>query len=189
MSPLRPTAVYITSSNKLLVGGFNIDYPKPGRRVIILMNQNGVHERVYEHDQHQQPLFKYPYKITTTSNGNIYVVDRMSDYENRVVVLGQDGDVINIYTGVIEINKDLVFLPEDIVTTPRDNVIAADMRTHTLHILNNAGLLMTYYKTNDIGILFPWSLVFSPTGQLYIGKSGPAGSKTMGSNLYEVTLS
>ncbi|CAC5409487.1 unnamed protein product [Mytilus coruscus] len=177
MSPLRPT------------GGFNLDYPKPGRRVVILMNQNGVHERVYGHDQHQQPIFRYPYKITTTSNGNIYVVDRISDYENRVVVLGQGGDMINIYTGIIQINKDLPFLPEDIVTTPRDNVIAADMRTHTLHILNNAGLLMTYYKTSDIGILLPWSLAFSPSGKLYIGKSGPEGSKTMEANLYEVTIS
>ncbi|CAC5409488.1 unnamed protein product [Mytilus coruscus] len=189
MSPLRPTAVCITSNNKLLVGGFNIDYPAPGRRVVILMNQNGVHERVYEHDQHQQPMFKYPYKITTTSNGNIYVLDRRSDKENRVVVLGQDGDMINIYTGTVQINKNQPFAPEDIVTTPRDNVIAADMRTNTLHILNNAGLLMTYYKTSNIGILFPLALAFSPTGKLYIGRSGPKGSKIVEPNLFEVTIS
>ncbi|XP_071171220.1 E3 ubiquitin-protein ligase TRIM71-like [Mytilus edulis] len=189
VSPLRPTAVYTTSNNKLLIGGMNIDFSTPGKRVVILMNQNGVHERVYEHDQHQLPMFKYPYKITTTSNGNIFVLDRINDNENRIVVLGQGGDLINTYTGIIQINKDQPFAPEDIVTTPRDNVIAADMRTHSLHILNNAGLLMTFYKTSDIGILFPWSLAFSPTGKLYIAKSGPEASEKMEVNLYEVTIS
>ncbi|XP_063436007.1 uncharacterized protein LOC134716919 [Mytilus trossulus] len=189
VSPLRPTAVCITSNDKLLVGGMNIDYPAQGRRVVILMNQNGAHERVYEHGQQQQPMFKYPYKITTTSNENIFVLDRINDNENRIVVLGQGGDLINIYTGIIQINKDKPFAPEDIVTTPRDNVIAADIRTHTLHILNNAGLFMTYFKTSDIGILFPWCLAFSPTGKLYIGRSGPKGSKTVESNIYEVTIS
>ncbi|XP_063436006.1 uncharacterized protein LOC134716917 [Mytilus trossulus] len=189
VSPLRPTAVYITSNNKLLIGGMNFDSPAPGRRVVILMNQNGAHERVYEHDQHQLPMFVYPYKITTTSNGNIYIVDRIRDNENRIVVLGQGGDMLNIYTGILQINKNHPFLPEDIVTTPRDNVIAADMRTHTLHILNNAGLLMAYYKTSDIGILIPFSLAFSPTGKLYIGKSGQGDSKKMETYLYEVTIS
>ncbi|CAC5425969.1 unnamed protein product [Mytilus coruscus] len=46
MSPLEPSAIYITSNNKVLVGGVNKDFPNQGRRVVILMNQNGDHERV-----------------------------------------------------------------------------------------------------------------------------------------------
>ncbi|CAC5425939.1 unnamed protein product [Mytilus coruscus] len=163
----------ISGDNKVLVGGVNKDFPEQGRRVVILMNQNGDHERAYEHDQHKQPIFTLHRSITHTSNGNIHVVDVVSDYRRRVLVLGQGGDKINIYTGDKEINKDRQFYPTDIVTTPRDNVIVADMFTDTLHILNNAGLLMTYYKTSDINIVFPCSLSFTPTGQLYIGCNTP----------------
>ncbi|VDI58142.1 Hypothetical predicted protein [Mytilus galloprovincialis] len=78
VSPLEPTAVHVTSDNKVLVGCVNKDYPKQGRRVVILMNHNGDQERVYEHDQHKQPIFTYPRRLTSTSNGNIHVVDRIS---------------------------------------------------------------------------------------------------------------
>ncbi|XP_052102172.1 uncharacterized protein LOC127735827 [Mytilus californianus] len=184
VSPLVPSAVYITSDNKVLVGGV-----KPGRSVVILMNQNGDHERVYEHNQHKQPVFTYLWRITSTSNGNIHAVDRVSEDRLKVVVLEQGGDIINIYTGDTEINKDRPFFPGDIVTTPRDNVIVADIYTHTLHFLNNAGLLMTYYKTSDINIMLPMSLAFSPTGQLYIGCITPEGSTTKEAKIYEVTIS
>ncbi|CAC5420979.1 unnamed protein product [Mytilus coruscus] len=189
VSPFIPIAVHITSDNKVLVRGVNSDYPKQGRTVVILMNQNGDHERAYEHDQHKQPIFTDPWSITRTCHENIHVVDRVSDDRRRVVVLGQDGDIINIYTGDTEINKDRQFYPTDIVTTPRDNVIVTDMKTCTLHILNNAGLLITYYKTRDINIIFPWSLAFSPTGQLYIGCSTSKSSTTKDAKIYEVTIS
>ncbi|XP_063431458.1 uncharacterized protein LOC134714145 [Mytilus trossulus] len=166
VSPLLLAAVYITGVNKVLVAGVNKKYPKQGRRVVILMNKNGDHERVYEHDQHKQPILTCPGRITSTINGNIHVVDKISDDRYRVVVLGQGGDIINIYTGDKVINKEVPFSPVGIVTTPRDNVIIADINTHTLHILNNTGLLITYYKTSDINIMFPISLAFSPTGQL-----------------------
>ncbi|VDI38206.1 Hypothetical predicted protein [Mytilus galloprovincialis] len=190
LSPFYPTAVHITSDNKILVGGNNRDFLKQGRRVVILMNKNRDHERVYEHHQHKQPIFTYPLRITSTSNGNIHVVDggvRGNRY--RVVVLEQGGDLINIYTGDREINKDIPFNPRDIVTTPRDNVIVADINTYTLHILNNAGILVTCYKTSDINIVSLCSLVFTPTGQLYIGCSTQTRSKAKDAKLYEVTIS
>ncbi|XP_063435616.1 uncharacterized protein LOC134716536 [Mytilus trossulus] len=190
LSPFHPTAVHITSDNKVLVGGNDRDFLKQGRRVVILMNQNGDHERVYEHDQHKQPIFTYILRITSTSNGYIHVVDgSVRGDRYRVVVLKQGGDIINIYTGDTEINKDIPFNPRDIVTTPRDNVIVADINTHTLHILNNVGTLMTCYKTSDINIVLPCSLVFTPTGQLYIGCCTPTRSKAKDAKLYEVTIS
>ncbi|XP_071177879.1 uncharacterized protein [Mytilus edulis] len=183
VSPFNSTAVYINSDNKVLVAGGNKD-----RKLVILMNQNGAHERVYEHDQHKQPIFTNPRRITCTRNGNIHVVDGVSKGRYRVIVLGQGGDIIYIYAGDKEINKAIPFIPGDIVRTPRDNVIVTDMNTHTLHILNNAGLLMTCYKTSDINIMFPTSLAFSPTGQLNIGCSISAGD-TKNAKIYEVTVS
>ncbi|VDI29001.1 Hypothetical predicted protein [Mytilus galloprovincialis] len=73
VSPFLPIPLIITNDNKVLVAGVNSDYPNPGRKVVILMNQNGDHERMYEHDQHKQPIFTFPWRITSTSNGNIHV--------------------------------------------------------------------------------------------------------------------
>ncbi|XP_076104945.1 uncharacterized protein LOC143073356 [Mytilus galloprovincialis] len=187
--PFLPGAVHITSDNKVLVGCVNKDFPKQGRRVVIIMNKKGGQERVYEQDEYKKPIFTIPSSINTTGNGNIHVVDSVSSDMGRVVVLGQGGDIINIYTGDTDINKDIPFQPTGIVTTPRDNVIVADLDTCTLHILNNVGLLMTYYKTSDINIIYPLSLAFSQTGQLYIGCSKPKGSKSKDATMYEVTIS
>ncbi|XP_063435805.1 uncharacterized protein LOC134716732 [Mytilus trossulus] len=153
------------------------------------MNQNGDHEREYEHDQHKQPIFSYPGSITTTSNGNIHVLDAVSGARGKVAVLGQGGDIINTYTGDREINKDIQFYPGDIVTTPRDNVIVADPSTNTLHILNNADLPMAFYKTSDINIKYQLSLAFSPTGQLYIGCNRSSHGTKKDAKIYEVTIS
>ncbi|XP_071171945.1 uncharacterized protein [Mytilus edulis] len=197
VSPFLPAAVHITNDNKVLVGCIclNDGPPKHVTMVVVLMNQNGDHERVYEHDQHKNPMLTYPTSITSTRNGNIHVVDRESKGVHKVVVLGQGTDIINIYTGHAEINQDFhgikikPFIPGDIVTTPRDNVILADINTHTLHILNNAGLLMTYYKTTDMNIISPWSLAFSLSGQLYIGCGISEDNENEYAKIYEMTIS
>ncbi|VDI81173.1 Hypothetical predicted protein [Mytilus galloprovincialis] len=41
----------------------------------------------------------------------------------KVVILGQEGHIINQYTGHPTINKSEPFKPIDIVTTPSDNVV------------------------------------------------------------------
>ncbi|VDI71979.1 Hypothetical predicted protein [Mytilus galloprovincialis] len=91
--------------------------------------------------------------------------------------------------GDTAINKNRKFYPTDIVTTPRDNAIIADMTTSTLYILNNAGILMTYYQISDINITYPVALAFPPAGQLYIACSRPNDSTTKEVEIYEVTIS
>ncbi|XP_076103763.1 uncharacterized protein LOC143072611 [Mytilus galloprovincialis] len=186
VSPLFSTAIHITSDNKVIVGG-NSD--KLGRRAVFVMNEQGDHETVYEHDQHNQPILIYPLSITSTSNGNIHVVDRKQGKEGRVVVLTTGRGVINSYKGHPEINKVYTFKPNRIVTTPRDNVMVTDLDTHTIHILDSKGRLVSWYNTEDIGILYPLSFGFTPTGQLYIGCGRQAGSTDKEAKIYEVTCS
>ncbi|XP_076104397.1 uncharacterized protein LOC143073045 [Mytilus galloprovincialis] len=188
ISPLIPIGIHVTSDGQVIVGGGTIE----GRRAVFVLNKSGDHEAVYEHDQHNQPIFRCPRSITTTSNGNIHVSDYDPDLEEdsgKVVVLGPGGDVINIYKGDTEINKEEPFKPEEVVTTPRDNVIVVDLDTETLHILNNSGQLITYIKTTDHGIKDPFALAFSPTGQLYIGCSKLNSSTAKEAKLYKVNIS
>ncbi|XP_076099605.1 uncharacterized protein LOC143069059 [Mytilus galloprovincialis] len=186
VSPLLPIAIHVISDNKLIVGAYNV---KLKRDTVIIMNKKGDKEAVYEHDEHNQPLFNNPRRITTTCKGNIHVVDQISDdWSGKVVILGQGGHIINQYTGHPTINKSKPFRPVHIVTTPSDNVVVIDMSTQILHILNDNGHLISYFNTNDIGIEFPLSLAFNTTGQLYIGCSKAVGSQTKEAKLYEINI-
>ncbi|XP_071169267.1 uncharacterized protein [Mytilus edulis] len=186
INPFLAIDIHITSGDQVIVGGVTDE----GRRAVFVLNKNGDHEAVYEHDKHNQPIFDYPSDITTTSNGNIHVSDSDPNGDrSKVVVLGKAGDVINIYNGDTEINKKVPFSPAGIVTTPRDNVIVVDIDIDTLHILNNSGHLITYIKTTDNGIERPYSLAFSQTGQLYIGCSKPGDSTAKEAKIYKVNIS
>ncbi|XP_063420574.1 uncharacterized protein LOC134705787 [Mytilus trossulus] len=187
INPFLPTAIHITSEGQVIVGGYDVI---DKRVAVFVINKNGDHECVYEHDQHKRPIFDYPASITTTSNDYIHV----SDYDSqevcgKVVVLDPSGHVINVYKGDTEINKEVPFGPEGIVTTPKDNVIVADIDTHTLYILNNSGQMITYMKTTDNGIAYPNSLAYTPTGQLYIGCSLHEDSTAKDAKLYKVNIS
>ncbi|XP_076103764.1 uncharacterized protein LOC143072612 [Mytilus galloprovincialis] len=186
MSSLGSTCIHITSDNKVIVGGYS---DSRGRSAVFVMNDKGDHETVYEHDKHNQPIFSYPMNLTSTSNGNIHVVDRDHGKEGRVVVLVPGRDVINSYKGHPEINKKKPFKPTRMATTPRDNVMVIDFDTDIIHILDNAGNLVSWFKMKDIGILYPYSLVFTPTGQLYIGCNTPLNSTVKDAKIYEVTCS
>ncbi|XP_071169292.1 uncharacterized protein [Mytilus edulis] len=185
-TPFTPSAVHATYNDKVIIGGFHNDLDTSA---VMVMSDKGDQEAVYEHDQHKQPIFKYPKSITSTSNRNIHVADyEQSDGKGKVVVIGQNGDVINTYLGHKEINKEEPFRPDCIVKTSRDNVIVTDRHTHTLHILNNSGVLLTCYNISDIGILYPLSLAFTPAGQLYIGGTTPDISTANDAKLYEVNI-
>ncbi|XP_052098620.1 uncharacterized protein LOC127733298 [Mytilus californianus] len=189
INPFIPGAIHITSGGQVIVGGYNDE-----RVAVFVINKNGDHEAVYEHDHHKQPIFSYPCSITTTSNGNIQVADYdpndlgLNEDSGKLVVLGKARDVINIYKGDSEINKEEPFRPAGIVTTPRDNVIVVDVDTNTLHILNNSGQLITYINTTDHG-MGPNSLSLTPTGQFYIGTTLPEDTTAKEAKLYKVNIS
>ncbi|VDI25568.1 Hypothetical predicted protein [Mytilus galloprovincialis] len=185
VTPFYSQTIHFNNDNKLIVAASN---DKLKRSAVIIMNKKGDKETVYEHDEHNQPLFNKPRYITTTSNENIHVVDFLDDWSGKVVILGQEGNIINQYTGHPTINKSEPFRPVHIVTTPSDNVVVMDLFTQILHILNDNGHFISYFNTKDIGIEFPYSLAFNTTGQLYIGCSKAAGSQTKEAKLYVINI-
>ncbi|XP_071145388.1 uncharacterized protein [Mytilus edulis] len=109
--------------------------------------------------------------ITSTSNGNICVVDTFDrDFHGRVVVLSPGGDILGTYTGHPDVNtKKKPFKAFEILTTPSDNIVVTDTENHLLHILSDQGQIITYYNLSDMGILRPHSLTLSSTGTIVIG--------------------
>lgn len=191
--PLQPISLHITSDGKMLVGGWSKGpaFPVKGRRVVIMMDKEGVNEIIMDLDKNGKPLFSYPLYITSTRNGNIFVVDRLSnDSIGRVVVLSQDGELLHLYTGSSDTNtKRGVFKPLRILATGADNVIVSDMYTNTLHFLNNSGHLIKVFETGDMGIIFPMSMCFNTAGQLYVGCSNSKGSSAANAKLFELNIS
>ncbi|CAC5374389.1 unnamed protein product [Mytilus coruscus] len=133
------------------------------------MDAKGNHINVYERDLNSELIFEIPLAITTSRNSNIFITD---DIKCRVVVLGVDGDVQNTHTGRSIVGSgQCPFKPAGIITTPEDNIIVANSLNDALHVLDNCGNFLTCVITKELGILYPYALATTATGQyqfLYI---------------------
>ncbi|XP_052081781.1 uncharacterized protein LOC127719595 [Mytilus californianus] len=194
VKPLYPISIHVTSDHRVIIGALTGGgiVPVTGRSVVVVMDQEGKQLKEYEHDKHNKRLFTFPGYITSTSNGNICVVDWL-DNTNRgiVVVLSPGGDILGTYTGHPDVNtEDDPFTPVGILTTPSDNIVVTDTNNHLLHILTDQGQSITYYNLRNMGIIFPYSLALSTSGTIFIGCVNKAGSPdTTKAKLYELEYS
>ncbi|CAC5424232.1 unnamed protein product [Mytilus coruscus] len=155
---LELSAIHVNPDGKVTVGAYSSDigFPTEGRRVVIVMDRSGKYETTYEYDRQGKPIFTLIINITRTKNGNIYIVDTLSkDGRGRLVILSEDGDILNTFSGLSEINRkemsdsdsksksdsdsnsdsDLEsesdsdsdsFKPVCVITTPSDNIILSN---------------------------------------------------------------
>ncbi|CAG2229076.1 unnamed protein product [Mytilus edulis] len=81
----------------------------------ILMDMEGNKLFTFEFKKNGERLFTHPWGIASTTNGHIFILDRLhSNCEGRLVVLNRkDGSVINIYTG----REEHYLVPEGILST------------------------------------------------------------------------
>ncbi|XP_071161346.1 uncharacterized protein [Mytilus edulis] len=175
----RCSAVHVNSDGKVIVGAWSGDcvYPAVGRRVVVVMDKRGKHETTYEYDIQGNSLFTYVRNITRTKNGNICVVDKLSeDGRGRVVILSENGDVLNTFSGHPKINSDKKpFKPMCAFTTPSDNIIVSNL-THNIYFLNNSGNYIGYCDTSIKGIIIPSSFCSTEAGHTYLGCVTPVDS-------------
>ncbi|CAC5425760.1 unnamed protein product [Mytilus coruscus] len=194
VKPLTPISIHVTSDHRVIIGAWTggKTLPVTGRRVVVVMDQEGKQLEEYEHDNHNKRLFTYPEHITSTSNGNICVVDWLdNDFRGRVVVLSPGGDILGIYTGHPDVNTGKKpFKPKEIITTLSDNIVVTDVSNQFLHILTDQGQSITYYNLHDMGILYPHSLALSTSGTIYVGCVNLQGSPdTTKAKLYKLEYS
>lgn len=187
LTPCDPVSIHITRQNRVVIGADD-----DGKGMVIAMDHKGKREKIYGDCENGSVSFTIPWRITSTSNDNMFVSDLFNNqYKGRVVVLGP-GDFINTYSGHPDINtEDRPFTPSDLTTTPADNVIIVDSNSSTLHILNTSGELITYISTKDTGIVEnPFCIGLAMAGHfcmLYIGTMNEEGN-TGKVKLYKLNL-
>jgi hypothetical protein len=172
VAPLITTGIHVTNNNDIILGAIEKDTYKLTDKIcrkIIVFGENKKEKQSYQYNKRKRRLFTVPCRITDI-NSDIVVIDRTSDEDGRVVVLGKEGDVMWIYQGHPEINtEDKPFNPYDIVTISVGNVIVADCKNHTLHVISGEGELLTYKAMSDQGVIGPCSLDIDTLGQLWVG--------------------
>ncbi|VDI04245.1 tripartite motif-containing protein 71 [Mytilus galloprovincialis] len=189
---LSISAVYVNPDGKVIVGALNGDlvYPAVGRRIVVVMDKSGKHENTYEYDRHGKPLFTYVWNITRTKNGNSCVVDRLSkDHRGRVVILSEDGDVLNTFSGNPEVNTEKKpFHPFRAFTTHSDNIAVSNLGSSILYILNSSGKFIQCCDLNKVGISRPYSFSVADSGHIFVGCTVASGSSDK-AKIYEVNIS
>lgn len=190
VNPLEPKFLHISRSGEIFISVKSPGplYPAKGERLVIVTDMKGNQQAKYGYDEKQKPLFTFPWGIATSKNGNICVIDRLSnECKGRVVVLNRRGGVENIYNGYPEIEASQ-FEPRGIVVTEAGNILVSAMAlTVKLHILDGSGELLAYFDTECRGIEMPFSLVFTTSGKFYIGGSTMASGNDK-AELYQVIL-
>lgn len=170
--PMTSRDVHITRDRKVIISAISSGSDtRRSTSSLIVIDQAGKLINKHERDRNNKRLFTLPYKVTSTRNGNICVVDRIySDGQARVVVIGQEGKIKGVYTGHQYINtEDKPFKPQGILATPADNILVTDWDNHGIHILTRDGEFILFYSLKDIGIQYPFSLAMSTSGKIFIG--------------------
>ena len=175
VAPLITTGIHVTNNNDIILGAMEkgtYTLTDTSCRTIIVFGENKKEKQSYQYNKRKQRLFTVPYRITGV-NTDIVVIDCISKFDRRVVVLGKEGCVKWTYQGHPQINtEDKPFNPSDIVTTSVGNVIVADCYNHTLHVISGeGGQLLTYKVMSDQGVIYPTSLDIDTSGQLWVGCS------------------
>jgi hypothetical protein len=172
LAPLITTGIHVNNNNDIILGVVEEYTYKPtdtSCRKIIVFGENKKEKQSYQYNKHKQRLFTVPFRIADV-NSDIVVIDCTSNDDGRVVALGKEGGVKWIYQGHPQINTEVkLFDPCDIVTTSVGNVIVAECKNDTLHVISGEGELLTYKAMSDQGVIGPRSLDIDTWGQLWVG--------------------
>ena len=177
IAPLITSGIHVTKDQKIIMGAIPAGsaFTAEGKRSVIVMDKGGGHLMEYE-QSNGNPLFKVPFRITSTKSGNICVVDQLDKAgRGRLVVLKQNGDILQIYTGP-HTKPDKHFQPRDVIITQSNKIILADPYNHYFHILTCDGEILEYYSTRTNEIDGPYSLALNKDGHLYTGCATLIGS-------------
>jgi len=152
---VKGLVIGIAVSNNHLI----LSYEGPGRLEKITMEGRVTHQ-LNNHTAGRE-LFKYPYFITTSHDGNIFIADLET---NTISQLDQTLQVVQTFTSPI------LQSPVGIVTVSNTQVLVAGRRSHNILMLDTTTGSMTPLLGQAEGIQLPRALGWCPVSRkLYVG--------------------
>ncbi|CAC5374380.1 unnamed protein product [Mytilus coruscus] len=99
-SSMKPTSVHVSGVGDVIVGvkenGPNFVLSGNSRRQLVTLTPSGKNKTTFEYDQNNKRLFTYVWNITSTSSGDICVIDRLSDeFDGSTFVIA--GGLLSIF--------------------------------------------------------------------------------------------
>jgi len=152
---VKGTVFGIAKSNNHLI----VSYKDPGRLEKITMEGRVTHQLNYH--TAGRALFKCPYFITTSHDGNIFIADFKT---HTISQLDQNLQVVQTLTSPMLTN------PAGIVTVSNTQVLVAGRRSHNILMLDTTTGSMTPLLGQAEEIQLPWALGWCPVSRkLYVG--------------------
>ncbi|XP_063425558.1 uncharacterized protein LOC134709320 [Mytilus trossulus] len=192
-SPLKSISVHVSKNNRIFVGlveDFPFTYPatEDSVRRVVVLNQDGDMQHIYEYDKDNQRLFTSPWKIITL-NDTIYIIDRMKkNFEGRIMGLDYGGKLLWTYNGYDTKLYSGKFYPIDICTNSSGMILVADKDNNAVHVLNSTGEFIVCKVVKSIGIDLPISLDIDKNGILWIGCNTRKAEKDSKAKIFAVKL-
>jgi len=139
-----------------------LSYQDPGRLEKITMNGGVTHQLNY-HTAGRE-LFKCPFFITTSHDGNIFIADSRT---NIISQLDQNLQVVQTFT------SPMLTKPAGIVTVSNTQLLVAGSDSKNILELDTTTGSMTPLLGKAKGIQVPWALDWCPVSRkLYVGFGG-----------------
>lgn len=188
--PLLILGVHVNKYNEVVVGlleSCSVTVKKDSIRRVVVLNQSGDIQHIYEYDRSNQRLFTTPRWIVTC-NDTFCVVDTFNEvFQGRVVALTYGGQVKWTYNGKGNINQSK-FYPRGMTVTSSDMILVSDDENHAIHVLNLTGQVTVCHKVGDIGIKYPFSLDIDSEGLLWVGCGTLNNNKYIRDNIHVLKI-
>ena len=169
--PLMPRALHVSKSKKIIVGmrecGPPFPVTKDSIRQIVIFSEGGKVQKEIRFDKNGQSMFSLPHMITSNINGDICVIDVVSeDRQGRLVDIEAAGNTRWTYNGKRDTNE---FFPSGITSTSSGSIILSDYEFYELHVLSMDGQILLIQDTTTLGFIAPYSIDTGTDNSLWIG--------------------
>lgn len=152
--------VYWSPSTGDLLVGIDRKDTKTGK--ITRYNKAGLQTQTIENDDTGRKLFKQPIAVTENNNGDIVVADW-----SAIVVTDHSGRYRFTYTGQRSTSR---LRPRGICTNVLSHILACDIKTLTVQVINKDGQFLLYLLQKPSRICIPLSLSYDVnTHRLWVG--------------------
>ncbi|CAC5374364.1 unnamed protein product [Mytilus coruscus] len=171
---MEPLCIHIEKDNDSIIWiglaeiGANFELAYNSSRQVVSISPDGKVCSIFEYTEENQPLFTFPWRITTNQD-RIYVIDRKSQYTGTIVALNKYGYIKWRYSDLHPYFSPRPFLPSDVVVTEFAKIIVLDSANNALHILSYDGIQILRQSLEDLKIEYPISMKFDELHYLWIG--------------------